>query len=89
MIRFTIDRNHIEPACRRDRRDDSTTWNRPSNRYATSSLVTATTASCTPWPSCSALKRGSSCHDICGLDDAQLLETERWAAHALLAAALR
>jgi AcrR family transcriptional regulator len=27
--------------------------------------------------------------DICGLDDAQILETERWAAHALLAAALR
>ena len=26
--------------------------------------------------------------DICGLDDPQLLETERWAAHALLAAAL-
>ena len=26
--------------------------------------------------------------DICGLDDAQILETERWAAHALLAAAL-
>ena len=25
--------------------------------------------------------------DICGLDDAQILETERWAAHALLAAA--
>ena len=27
--------------------------------------------------------------DICGLDDAQILETERWAAHALHAAALR
>ena len=26
--------------------------------------------------------------DICGLEDAQILETERWAAHALLAAAL-
>jgi AcrR family transcriptional regulator len=26
--------------------------------------------------------------DICGLDDAQILETERWAAHALLAATL-
>lgn len=26
--------------------------------------------------------------DICGLDDAQILETERWAAHALLVAAL-
>ena len=26
--------------------------------------------------------------DICGLDDTQILETERWAAHALLAAAL-
>lgn len=26
--------------------------------------------------------------DICGLDDAQILETERWAAHALVAAAL-
>jgi AcrR family transcriptional regulator len=27
--------------------------------------------------------------DICGLDDAQIIETERWAAHALLTAALR
>jgi AcrR family transcriptional regulator len=27
--------------------------------------------------------------DICGLDDAQILETERWAAHALLTATLR
>jgi hypothetical protein len=26
--------------------------------------------------------------DICGLDDAQIMETEQWAAQALLAAAL-
>jgi AcrR family transcriptional regulator len=26
--------------------------------------------------------------DICGLDDAQILDTERWAAHALLAATI-
>lgn len=28
-------------------------------------------------------------HDICGLDDDEILRTERWAAHALLGAALR
>lgn len=89
MIRFTIDRDQIEPGVppRPSRRLDyvEQALGPFRNQFAPDAYERLVHAM--------ALVIGIEARivlrDICGLDDAEILETERWAAHALLAAALR
>ena len=88
MIRFTIDRDQIEPGVPP----------RPSRRleYVEQALEPVrnqlTPGEYERLVHAMAVVIGIEARivlrDICGLDDTQILETERWAAHALLAAAL-
>lgn len=88
MIRFTIDRDQIEPGVPL----------RPSRRleYVEQALQPlATELSPEEYERlvhAMAVVIGIEAHvvlrDLCGLDDTEVLETERWAAQALLAAAL-
>lgn len=89
MIRFTIDRDQIEPGVptRPSRRLDYVEQAleplrdqlapRDYDRLVHAMAVVL------------GIEARIVLHDICGLDDDQLLETARWAAHALLAASLR
>lgn len=89
MIRFTLDRGPIEPGVPV----------RPSRRleYVEQALsplrATLTPAAYERLVHAMAVVIGIEArivlHDICGLDDQAIVETERWAAQALLEAALR
>ena len=88
MIRFTIDRDQIEPGVppRPSRRLDYVEqalgpFRNQFGRNEYERLVHAMAVVI-------GIEARIVLRDICGLDDAQILETERWAAHALLAAAL-
>ena len=88
MIRFTIDRDQIEPGVPP----------RPSRRLEYVEQALEPLRNQLPPGEYERLVHAMAVvigiearivlRDICGLDDAQILETERWAAHALLAAAL-
>jgi AcrR family transcriptional regulator len=87
MVRFTIDRDEIEPGVpsRPSRRLDYVEQALGALRDRLSSsdyerLVHAMAVVV-------GIEARIVLRDICGLGDAQILETERWAAHALLAAA--
>lgn len=89
MIRFTLDREPVEPGVPL----------RPSRRleYVEQALAplqtTLATVTYQRLVRAMAVVIGIEArivlHDICGLDDETIVETERWAAHALLDAALR
>ena len=88
MVRFTIDRDQIEPGVPP----------RPSRRleYVERALEPVRTQLAPDAyerlvhaiATVIGIEARIVLRDVCGLDDAQILETERWAAHALLAAAL-
>ena len=88
MVRFTIDRDQIEPGVPP----------RPSRRleYVEQALEPLRTQFAPDeyerlvhaMAVVVGIEARIVLRDICGLDDAQILETARWAAHALLAAAL-
>ena len=88
MIRFTIDRDEIEPGVP----------SRPSRRLDYVEQALATLRDQLPRGEYERLVHAMAVvigiearivlRDICGLEEAQILETERWAAHALLGAAL-
>ena len=89
MIRFTIDRDQIEPGVppRPSRRLDYVEQalaplrdQLPTGDYERLVHVMAVVIG---------IEARIVLRDICGLEDTQILETERWAAHALLAAALK
>lgn len=89
MIRLTIDRDQIEPGVppRPSRRLDYVEQalaplrdQLPTGEYERLVHVMAVVIG---------IEARIVLRDICGLEDAQVLETERWAAHALLAAALK
>jgi AcrR family transcriptional regulator len=89
MIRFTIDRGQIEPGVPP----------RPSRRldYVEQALAPLRDQLFTDdyerllhaMAVVIGIEARIVLRDICGLDDTQIRETERWAAHALLAAALK
>ena len=88
MIRFTIDRDEIEPGVP----------SRPSRRLDYVEQALAGLRDRLPRGEYQRLVHAMAVvlgiearivlRDICGLEEAQILETERWAAHALLGAAL-
>ena len=88
MIRFTIDRDQIEPGVppRPSRRLEYVehALEPLRNQLATGKYERLVHAMAVVI----GIEARIVLRDICGLDDAQILETERWAAHALLAAAL-
>jgi AcrR family transcriptional regulator len=89
MIRFTVDRGQIEPGVPP----------RPSRRLEYVEQAISPLQGHLAATDYEHLLRGLAVvigvearivlSDICGLDDAQILDTERWAAQALLTAALR
>ena len=89
MIRFTIDRDQIEPGVPL----------RPSRRLDYIEHVLTPLREQLPIDEYERLVHAMAVvigiearivlRDICGLDDTQILETERWAAHTILATALK